>query len=254
MGKIVPLNRLITEGYGPIVCYPKFDAEELNRRLKEMKQLGIKALWFKGEKMINNVPVLGKGYVGIVVLAETASETVALKIRRTDSGRTAMKHEAEMLRTANSVDVGPRLHGFTENLLTMEFVEGPFLPVWIDALGNTEDDRQRLRKVLRDILEQCWRLDEVGLDHGELSRAPKHIIVRYSDEACILDFETSSVSRRVSNVTSICQFLFMRGKTVESIARRIGAIDEKRLLSALRTYKKNRNRHSFEKVLKACRL
>ena len=66
-----------------------------------------------------------------------------------------------------------------------------------------------VRHVLRDVLEQCWRLDEAGLDHGELSRAPKHIIMDLKSNSRILDFETASTSRKVSNVTSICNFLFI---------------------------------------------
>jgi putative serine/threonine protein kinase len=254
MDMIVPLNRLVAEGFGHIVCYPKRDEDELSKRVKEMRRLGVKALNFKGEKHIGSILVLGKGYVGVVVLAQTGTGLAALKIRRTDSGRADMRHEAEMLRFANSVGVGPKLLGFTENLLMTEFVDGALVSTWIESLEKTESVRLKVRNVLREILEQCWKLDEIGVDHGELSWASKHIVVGNDNRVCILDFETASARRKVSNVTSVCHFLFMRGKTADLTYERIGMIDRGVLLEALRSYKETRTREKFEAVLMACLL
>jgi putative serine/threonine protein kinase len=252
MNKVVPLDALEKEGYARIICYPKVDEEELGRRLAEMRQLGVEALRFEGEKKVDNVQVLGKGYVGIVVLAKTRSGTVALKIRRTDSGRTGMTHEAEILQKANSVDVGPKLLGYSENLLMMEFVDGTPFPRWIKDLGETKDTRPIAQGVLKEILEQCWRLDKIGVDHGELSNAPKHIIVRDNFEVCILDFETASVRRKVSNVTSVCHYLFMRGLVAETIRKKVLDVKTDSLLEALKVYKENRTRNHLERILKTC--
>jgi putative serine/threonine protein kinase len=252
MDNVVLVDSLEKEGYARIICYPKVDAEELGRRLAEMRQLGVEALCFKGEKKVDNAQVLGKGYVGIVVLAQTKSGLVALKIRRTDSGRAGMGHEAEILHRANSVDVGPRLLGCSENLLMMEFVDGTAFPKWVENLAETEDARLTAQKVLKEILEQCWRLDETGVDHGELSNAPKHIIVRDNFEVCILDFETASIQRKVSNVTSVCHYLFMRGSTAETVRKKIVAVKTNTLLQILKAYKENRTRDNFERILKVC--
>jgi len=248
MNEIVPLDRPEEERYGRIICYPKYDLDELRRRLMEMRKLGIKALSFTGEKNVNNTSVLGKGYVGIVVLAYAEAGKVALKIRRTDADRAGMKHEAEMLRIANSVNIGPRLLDFTDNFLMMQFIDGLLLPKWLEALGEKEDTCLRVRNVLGKILEQAWRLDEIGLDHGELSNGSKHIIVDKEDRVFLVDFETASVTRRVSNVTSICHFLFMKGKASAMIRRRLGEIYEEALLAALRNYKKKLTRNNFERI------
>ena len=57
-------------------------------------------------------------------------------------------------------------------------------------------------------MEQCFRLDQIGLDHGELSKAPKHLLVDKTKRIFIVDFETASIERRVANVTAVCQYLF----------------------------------------------
>ena len=250
--EVVPLERLREEKYGRVLCYPRYDLEELERRLKELEEIGVQTFEFTGEKMIFDVPVLGKGCVGIVVVASMDGRKVALKIRRVDADRTGMQCEAEMLRKANEVDVGPNLIDATENFLVMEFVEGTLLPKWVEGLKERAESR--IHRVLRAVLEQCWRLDEVGLDHGELSRAPKHIIVKENDEPCIVDFETASVSRRVSNVTSVCQYLFIGSQAAKIIANRLGEIDREELIKALREYKQRRTREKFEKVLDVCSL
>jgi putative serine/threonine protein kinase len=225
----------------------------MRKRLKELKKLGIKAVEFTGNKMAFDVPVLGKGHVGIVVAVYTSFGKGALKIRRIDADRAGMQHEAEMLQRANTIHVGPRLLGVTPNLLLMEFVEGTLLPQWIEALKG-RGTRSRIRRVLRAVLEQCFRLDEAGLDHGELSRAPKHIIVDVDDRPHLVDFETASINRRVSNVTSICQYLFIGSQTAKTIKRKLGGVKDKELIAALRDYKRERSKENIKKILETCRL
>lgn len=251
--EIVTLNRLREETYGNVLCYPRYNLKEAIKRVKELKRLGVKALEFIGEKTAFNVPVLGKGCVGIVVAAHVNGRRVALKIRRVDADRIGMQHEAEMLKKANKVGVGPSLIGISENFLLMEFVEGILLPKWIERLKG-KGTRNRIRQVLWDVLEQCWRLDEIGLDHGELSRAPKHIIIGGDNKAVIVDFETASLQRRVSNVTSICQYLFIGSQTAKTILRKLGKIDQETLRTNLKNYKQNRTRENFNKILHACKL
>jgi len=251
--KIVPLSLLQEEPYANVLCYPRYDAEIITQRVRELKHLDIKALEFIGEKRVFNVHVLGKGCVGIVVRALLDKKRVALKIRRVDADRIGMQHEAEMLKMANRVDVGPRLIGVTENFLLMEFIEGTLLPKWIEKLKG-KGTRNRIRQVLRDVLEQCWRLDTIGLDHGELSRAPKHIIIDRDNKAHIVDFETASVQRRVSNVTSVCQYLFIGSQTAKTIQRKLGKINQETLRTSLKTYKQNRIRENFNTILHVCKL
>lgn len=232
-----------------MLSYPTFQKNELNRRLKEVRSLGITALEFTGDKQISNVNVLGKGCVGIVLVAIMDGQKVALKVRRLDADRSRMLHEAQMLKMANSVQVGPLLLGYTKNLLLMQFVEGSLIPIWLQKRVG----RSRVRTVLRELLRQCFLLDSIGLDHGELSHAPKHVIVDKANRPYIVDFETASVRRRPANVTSMSQFLFLSGIS-ESVLEKIGASDKNRIVDALRSYKISRGKEDFRSVLDACGL
>jgi putative serine/threonine protein kinase len=251
-GEVVSLKGLHKRIHGQVLCYPRCEPEEWGSRLKELERLKVRAVEFTGEKRVFELPVLGKGCVGIVVTAYTSLGRAALKIRRIDADRKGMFHESKMLKRANAMKVGPQLLGVSENFLLMEFVEGINLPQWVESLSGN-DVQSRVRRVLHDILEQCYRLDEAGLDHGELSNAPKHIIVNADEQPFLVDFETASINRKVANVTSVCQYLFFRSQVAEKVKEKLGEIEKKELIIALRTYKGERTRKNFEKLLeKSC--
>jgi putative serine/threonine protein kinase len=246
--KVLTAN-LKMEPYASVLCYPKANEAELQSRLEELRKHGIKAVEFAGETSAFNVPVLGKGFVGIVIVAHLDGQRAALKIRRVDADRAGLQHEAQMLAKANAVQVGPRLIGVSTNFLIMQLIDGCLLPNWLDA--NRE--KEHVRGVLNEVLEQCWRLDSIRLDHGELSKAPKHIIIDKQRKPFLVDFETASVDRKPANVTSACQFLFTsRGAVAKAVAEVLGEINREEAINALRLYKNERTRENFDRVLQVC--
>jgi putative serine/threonine protein kinase len=246
--KVLTAN-LKMEPYASVLCYPKASEAELQSRLEELRKHGIKAVEFAGETSAFNVPVLGKGFVGIVIVAHLDGQRAALKIRRVDADRAGLQHEAQMLAKANAVQVGPRLIGVSTNFLIMQLIDGCLLPNWLDA--NRE--KEQVRGVLNEVLEQCWRLDSIRLDHGELSKAPKHIIVDKQRKPFLVDFETASVDRKPANVTSACQFLFTsHGVVAKAVAEVLGEINREEAINALRLYKNERARENFNRVVQVC--
>ena len=127
-----------------------------------------------------------------------------------------------------------------------QLIDGDLIEDWLE----TPKDKAVIRGVLVDIMEQCWRLDESSLDHGELSKAPKHLLVDKENRPFIVDFETASVVRKVINVTSVCQFLFMgNSRAAKLLGEVFGEKQKSELIAALKNFKKNRNRKSFEDLL-----
>jgi len=247
---IIDIEQLSREPYSTILCYPRASKDEVKKRLRQLAKIKVTAFEFVGYKQVLNLQILGKGCVGLVVLAQRDDKHVALKIRRIDADRLGMQREAKLLSIANSVEIGPRLLDVSKDFLVMEFVDGNLLPEWLVKTRS----KRHVKTILREILEQCWQLDRIGLDHGELSHAPKHIMVNREGRPVLVDFETASMNRRSSNVTSICQFLFLGSEVAEIIAKKIGVIDKNDIVEALRRYKKDSNRERFELVLSACRL
>jgi putative serine/threonine protein kinase len=242
-------ENLKMEPYASALCYPRPSETELEKRLQELREHGVEAVEFAGEASAFSVPVLGKGFVGIVVIAHLKGKRVALKIRRIDADRAGLQHEAQMLAKANSVQVGPSLIGVSTNFLLMQLVDGCLLPQWLDA----HKKKKQMRGVLGEVLEQCWRLDSIGLDHGELSKAPKHIIISKRHEPFLVDFETASTNRKPANVTAVCQFLFTsHGAVAKAVTKVVSEINRAEVIDALRRYKKERKRENLDCVLRVC--
>ena len=248
---VVPVDKLMQEPYQTLLCFPNPNEKELQERIQELVGLGVEALEFSGAASVFGVkvPVLGKGFVGIVVVAHLNEQRVAVKILRQDSGRTDLLHEARMLAVANSAGVAPTLIAASKNFILMQLIEGSLLPNWLQTNKNPAE----IKHALSEVLEQCFRLDQIGLDHGELSKAPKHLLVDKEKKVFIVDFETASVERRVANVTAVCQYLFAGNSSASKCLSEIfGEKEEAVLREALRKYKKNKNRESFETLLRIC--
>ncbi|MDE1828729.1 MAG: serine/threonine protein kinase [Thaumarchaeota archaeon] len=243
----VPVSKLGQEPYSHILGYPKATKRDLVRRVVELKKLGIRNVTFEGPTILNNIPVLGKGYVGVVVLSRQGKKLMALKIRRIDSSREDMRSEAKLLKIANQVNVGPRAVKSSKNFIVMEYMEGKKIIDWVRELKG-RGRAGKFRAVARKVLEDCYTLDRIHLDHGELSYIHKHVIVGKSP--CIIDFESSSLDRRTSNVTSAAQSIFI-GSGLSNIVKKIIKIPStKRMIEALKKYKHDQTRENFDNVLK----
>ncbi len=245
----VPTARLGQEPYASVLCFPKPDEAEVQSRIAELQNLRVDALEFWGKASVFGVPlpVLGKGFVGIVVIAHVNGKRVAVKIRRLDADREDLTHEAAMLSKANAAKVAPKLVGSSKNFLLMQLIDGDILPDWL----KTHKEKQDIKRVLWAALEQCFRLDELGLDHGELSKAPKHVLVDRQLKPWIVDFETASDTRKPANVTALSSYLFAGSSEVErALAQTLGEPDREKIVEALKRYRRNRTRENFDDVVR----
>ncbi len=248
---LVAPSKLGQEPYSLILGYPRATKEELKKRVAELKKLGVTTLSFEGQTILNNIPVLGKGYVGVVVLSRIGKRIVALKIRRMDSSRMEMRNEAKLLKIANKVNVGPKLINSSKNFIIMEYLEGRKIIDWVKELKG-RGSAAKLRHVLRAVLEDCYNLDCIGLDHGELSYIHKHVIIGRSP--CIIDFESASTNRRTCNVTSATQSIFIGSGLARIVNKIIKTSDRSKLIASLKKYKHDQTRENFDEVLDMLRL
>jgi len=248
----VPIKKLVKEPYSKIIGYPKATSSQLKSRILELEKLKIKSISFVGHTTIGSLQILGKGYVGVVVLAKKRNSVIALKIRRLDSQRSEMKSEAKLLKLANTVNVGPMLYDVSKNFLVMEYLEGDKIEDWILSLRGT-GSAKKLKSLIRIILEDCYRLDQIGFDHGELSSISKHVIVGKL-RSTLIDFESSSVNRRVSNVTSITQAIFIGSGIAKKVQRIYNIPQKQKIIDVLRKYKQEQTRKNFDSILKILRV
>jgi len=247
----VKISKITESPYSDIWVYPRGTRAQIKSRIKELKALGVESISFQGELQVGTISILGKGYVGVVVLGKIGRKKVAVKIRRNDSPRKNLKKEAELLGITNQSNVGPKLVNFSKNFLVMEYLEGKKIGDWVDSLKKKGNSPQ-IKTVIKKILEDCYNLDRIGLDHGELSNLSKHVIV--GKKITILDFESSSVDRRVSNVTSATQAFYI-GSGISKIVNPLCKPSRKsKIISVLRKYKTDQTKENFLDLLKVLNL
>jgi|TARA_Y100000310_G_scaffold342356_1_gene445295 putative serine/threonine protein kinase len=175
----------------------------------ELKKLGVSKI----------ISFVAKGWRGFVFKVKIGNKIAALKIGSPER----LLKEANVLKTANRIRIGPKLYNSTHHCVAMQFIYGKRYPDFIETASKTQTKQTVLK-----ILKQAEKLDKAGIDHGELSRADKHIIVRVSGapghrgterrsgstvSRCpriyFIDFEKGSTVRKPHNFGSVLNYLLL---------------------------------------------
>ncbi len=231
------------------LCYPRFSIYDYCTRIKELVSLDLKFVILEGNTLLNTVNILGKGCEGLVLKVQnTSNEIMALKIKRTDSCRFSMKNEFDRYNIANRNNIGPKVYSYTNNALLMEFLEGYSAKDWF---LKTDLDPSLIRNVVISILNQCYILDNINLDHGQLNKLNNHIIISADGSRCtIVDFESASTTRKVTNLTSVFQGLFLRGMISKQINKFINYENKRNeFLRLLKIYKNDKSKENFDSLI-----
>jgi putative serine/threonine protein kinase len=163
-----------------------------------------------------------------------------------------MKNESILLKLVNSVGVGPKMFAVSKNFLVMEYIEGEKISDWVDLLKGVGSTK-KLKSTIKKILQDCYKLDRLGFDHGELSNVSKHVIVGKT-KSTLIDFESSSTKRRPSNVTSITQAFFIGSGIARKTQKIYKNPPKEKIIGALKQYKQKKTQESFEQLLKILKL
>jgi len=232
-----------------LLCYPRFNTSDYYSRLNELRSLNLKFVILEGSTLIRALRILGKGSEGLVLKVQnTHSKTMALKIKRIDSCRTDMKNEFEFYQSVNRNHLGPKVYSYTKNTLLMEFVEGLSARNWF---LKSKMNLELIRKIVINILTQCYTLDKLRIDHGQLNKLDNHVIISHRGSKCtIVDFESASCIRKVNNVTSAFQGLIFKGIISDQI-NKFANYDKKRVefLNLLSRYKMDMSKKNFDSII-----
>ncbi|MBL7001178.1 MAG: serine/threonine protein kinase [Nitrosopumilus sp.] len=252
VSSFISIKKFVNDPYSKILGYPKATNHQIKSRINELEKLKIKSISLTGPTTLGKLSILGKGYVGVVVLAKKGNKQVALKIRRTDSQRNGMKNEANLLKLVNTVSIGPKMFAVSKNFLVMEYLEGVKIIEWVNTLKGIGSSK-KLKSTIKNVLKDCYRLDQMGFDHGELSNISKHIIVG-KIKSTLIDFESSSTKRRPSNVTSVTQAIFIGSGIAKKVQKVYKNPPKKKIIEVLKQYKQEKTQENFEKLLKILKL
>jgi len=248
----VLVSELVRTPYILILTYPKISLRVAKSRITQLTKLGVESLTFEGQSKIGSLGLLGIGTVSLVVKAEAYGRVYALKIRRTDANRPSLKEEFRLTRLANRLGIGATVAGHTRDFMLLEYLEFVELHAWLKQLKGPER-RATAKRMLHQVLNQCRKLDIMGLDHGQLSNLRKHVVLA-GGSPYIIDFESASTNRKPKNVTTVAQNLLIGGRASALVRRLIGTNDREAILAALRRYKEEKSDFAYSKLLEVLEL
>jgi putative serine/threonine protein kinase len=246
------LQDLTRTPYIQVLTYPRISLREAKSRVKQLKELGIDELVFEGHAKVGRLGILGLGTVGIVVRASVDGKLCALKIRRTDANRPDMDEEYRVTSLANRVGIGPDVYSHTRDMILMKLLDTQEIADWLKGLRG-KGSRDQARTMVHSLLNQCRKLDIMGIDHGQLSNLRKHAVVA-EGRPWIIDFESAGTERKPRNVTTAAQYLLVGGGLSPLMRRTLGVRDTENLKRILADYKRDLSDYSYSKILEHLKL
>ncbi len=200
-------------------------------------------LLIKLEKQgISGVKRFSEGNRGVIYTGAFKKKKAAVKVKNANSAATGtIDNEAKWLKVLNKRGIGPKLVSSSNDYFVYEFVEGEFV---MDYLSSCS--RKKAVSVIKSILQQCKKLDELKVNKEELLRPYKHVIIKKGNPVMI-DFERCRKTKKPKNVTQFCQFL-IGGNVKLALEKKGICISREKLLAAAKNYKNLQTSKNFAKI------
>lgn len=232
MASVLSLEQFWPGPARQLLAYPSGDAETLARRWAELQTLDIEAVYDHGSESLAGLNILGLGYCGVALRVRHSGSDRVLKIRREPAPQASLHREADMLKRANEVSVGPLHIAHSDNFLLMDYVKGPTLVNWLQQSQSIE----AIYSLVSQLIHQAYQLDQAGMDHGDLRCITAHALVQ-SDTPVLIDFSGASLDRRPANVTTLMQGLFISTHIAKLLRPYFPLACKSKLITHLRCYK-----------------
>jgi len=168
---------------------------------------------------------------------------VCVKERNPRSAVDTLKNEAKYLQVLNREGIGPKFIRYSDGKLYREFVDGEHIGKFL----ADESDRAKIISVIRQVLEQCRKMDLLGINKTELTNPYKDILVTPDNRAVMIDFERCREGAKPQNVTQFLQYI---ARNKPTLAGKGILIDKDELIRLGRAYKEKMDENSFEGILR----
>ncbi len=229
MGETTLADPILYDNTGKIsICYPSTSSKKCSEIQQQIRSIGLE---------LSNFVFYKKGTDSIILLNKT--NNIILKIARTDANIDLSK-EGELLfiimKRYKELRVAPYVYSYSKNLMLMEYVKGRL----IDELVKKRD-LKTIRRIICPTLKKAFLLDKLQIDHGELSRLYKHLIISENNEPIFIDFGRGSKYRKTRNLSSVISFFYNLNQKFEretNIENPLKLPKKTDLLYLLKDYKK----------------
>ncbi|MFC1753382.1 HemK2/MTQ2 family protein methyltransferase [Thermoproteota archaeon] len=196
---------------------------------------------------IKNIIRFAKGHRGIILTGTHGKKKIAVKMQRKDIGAYGtVEREANILVFLNKHHIGPKIIFSAKDMFVYKFIEGIFIPEFLEK-ASKKPSKKDLIKVIVDVLKQCYKLDQLGINKEEMHHPYKHIVVTKAKKPVMLDFERAKKTENPHNVTQFCQYL--TSSVFNSLTLNRLGIDADKLRNLAKEYKKDTSLKNFRNIL-----
>lgn len=190
---------------------------------------------------VKNIKKFDEGKRGVIFIGEYKKTKIVIKIKKGESKAiNRIQNEGNFLRILNKYDIGPKVLIAKKDFLMYKFVKGEFILNFIK-----KNNKNKIKKIILNILDQCFIIDKLKINKLEMHKPLKHIII--DKNPVLIDFERSYFTEHPKNVTQFCQFLMC----CKDVFKKKGLNINNNLVEILKKYKKNPSKNRFLSLRKA---
>ena len=193
---------------------------------------------------VKNLEQFDRGHRGLLFVGAYRGRKVVVKKERSDSPAAgSIDNEIRFLRVLKEKKIGPRLLFSGKRYFGYYFVSGKFFPEFLESRTSS----QKILLVIKRVFEQCFVLDQLGINKEEMHHPHKHILVdRY--RVVMLDFERCRYTDDPGNVTQFSSYLL--SSFIADLLKEKGiTCSRSGVIRAAKRYKQDFSRKHFKELV-----
>jgi predicted Ser/Thr protein kinase len=217
-------------------------------------------------KGITRIEYFTKGKRGILYTGFYKHKKVVIKAKLPESmaeGR--IENEGRWLKILNKYKIGPKLIKSTKDYFFYEYVPGEFFIDFVEKLDRNKESKKKILDIIKDVLEQCFVLDQLKVDKEEMHHPIKHIIITKKLKPIMIDAGKSKISsiqktpdvvlldfercHNVENGKNVTQFSVFLIRLKELLLEYGIKIEQDKMIELLKIYKREQTKNNFNKII-----
>jgi putative serine/threonine protein kinase len=201
-------------------------------------------------KQVKNIEYFTKGHRGLLYKGDYKKEKVVIKTERKESqamGR--VENEVNYLKILNEKGIGPKLYFYDKKFtyFVYEFIDGPFFPIFLEHC--TKKNKVLIKKIIKQVFIQCFRMDKIKTNKEEMHHPYKHILIdNKTKKPVLVDFERCHKSLEPKNVTQFCTYII--SDFISNTLKDKGIkVNREKMIKAAKRYKKDIKKQNLDKII-----
>ena len=201
-------------------------------------------------KQIQNITYFTKGHRGILYIGDYKNKKVVIKTERKESEAIArIENEINYLKILNEKGIGPELyfHDKKFTYFVYEFIDGEFFPIFLEH--STKKNKNLIKKIIKNVFTQCFRMDKINTNKEEMHHPYKHIIIdKISKKPIMVDFERCHKTQDPKNVTQFSTY-FISDFMVKLLKEKGIKVNREKIIAAAKKYKKDMCKKNLDRII-----